>query len=1350
MTVDSLTTVRVVGSALPADVLSAVVSGADGLGGLSADAYRLELGVSPREAANRAWSVLTGAYAAYRKALAERPEGDPVVGLTREKWLAIVLRELGFGRVPTTPAGGLTADDRQFPISHAWDTDAGHVPVHLLGWGVDLDKRTPGQPGAADRAPHAMVQEYLNRTDAALWGLVSNGRKLRLLRDSSTLIGQSFVEFDLETMFDGQVFSDFVVFYLVCHATRFETRNPDGTYADDPTAADCWLERWRTHAAETGTRALTALRPAVAKAVAALGTGFARHPQNDLHRRLSAKEVTPDDVHHALLRLVYRLLFCFVAEDRELLLDPNAPATARERYARWFSTARLRRVSTRRHGSGHSDLWQSLQLVLDGLGEEGGRPELALPGLGGIFELGESDVVAQLELSNAGLLEAVRHLTVVQPAGGGPKRRVDYRNLGAEELGSVYESLLEFVPRYDESQRAFSLETVVGNERKTSGAYYTPTSLIDCLLDSALDPLLDNAEKADDPERALLELTVCDPACGSGHFLVAAAKRIAARLATVRARVEGAEEPTPLDEQAAMHDVVDRCIYGVDLNPLAAELAKVSLWLESVQPGRALSFLDTHIKVGNALLGTTPALLAGGIPDDAYKPLDGDDKKWVTSLKKRNREEGKAGQGDLFAADVLTVSNDGLRAGAAAIELLPTTSLADVHLAARRHREFDRSPELRRARLVADAWCAAFVATKTPDHPAITEATLRRLADESQPLARNASPPGGTASLASAEAASVQQISDEFKFFHWHLEFPQVFRSSDGGISAGGPGWGGGFMCVLGNPPWERIKLQEQEFFAASDPEIAGAPNAAARKRLIKTLHERNPQLSADFVTAKRRADGESQFLRLSGRYPLCGRGDINTYAVFAEHDRTIVGPTGRLGVIVPTGIATDATTQYFFKDLVQHQALISLYDFENRKRLFESVYYRFKFCLLTVFGSALTSPTAEFAFYQHHPDGLGRELSRFSVSAEELASLNPNTGTCPIFLTRKDAEIALQVYARLPVLVRHDSSPPSSDPWGVSFTTMFHMSGDSELFKTSAQLESDGWAAEGNRFRRGEEQMLPLYVGQMTSFFDHRAADVTRNEDVVQRQNKPRYLTDGEKADGRRLAAPTYWVADELVAERLGESSDLQWFLAFSDVTSVTNWRTMVPTIVPRSGSGHSLPLVMPTKGPADLLCAVFASTVFDYLARQKVGGNHLTFYILEQLPVLEPDMFSEPCSWSPHETYADWVRRRTVELAYTAIDMTPFGEALGYQGPPFVWDPLRRRQELVELDAAFLHMYGLPRDAAEHVLGTFRIVNERDAARAEDVLHEYDAMQRAIDTGIPYQSPLDPPPGQGPRHGD
>ena len=261
-----------------------------------------------------------------------------------------------------------------------------------------------------------------------------------------------------------------------------------------------------------------------------------------------------------------------------------------------------------------------LQLVMDRLGSAKGCPELGLPALGGFLFSGAAvPDLAACRLANADLLEAVRALAVTSD--GHALRPVDYRNLGAEELGSVYESLLELHPLLNAEVGTFELSTASGHERKTTGSYYTPTSLITCLLDSALDPVLDEAVQKPDPEQAVRNLKVCDPACGSGHFLIAAAHRIAKRLAFART---GEEEPPPETVRTALRNVIGHSIYGVDINPMAVELCKVALWMEALEPGKPLSFLDHHIQCGNSLLGATPALLAQGIPDAAFQPIEGD------------------------------------------------------------------------------------------------------------------------------------------------------------------------------------------------------------------------------------------------------------------------------------------------------------------------------------------------------------------------------------------------------------------------------------------------------------------------------------------------------------------------------------------------------------------------------------------------------------------------------------------------------------------------------------------------------------------------------------------------------
>src|SRR5690606_3643276 len=444
---------------------------------------------------------------------------------------------------------------------------------------------------------------------------------------------------------------------------------------------------------------------------------------------------------------------------------------------------------------------------------------------------------------------------------------------------------------------------------------------------------------------------------------VAAARRIAKKVASVR---EHNPEPTVDAVRSAMHEVVARCIYGVDLNPMAVDLGKVSLWLEALEPGKPLNFLDAHVKHGNALVGATPALLAEGIPDEAFKPIEGDDKKYARFLVKTNKEE-RSGQLSFIDIDEakVRVDNTELARGLRKITSVMAGDLAQIRRQEAAYREWIESPETARRRRAADAWCAAFVWRKTEDAPrAVTHEVFRNIA--------NAKGEGAGAPYSTIE--EIDRLREQYRFFHWHLEFPDVFHVSDDGSAKVDEdertGWGGGFDCVLGNPPWERIKLQEQEFFAQRDKEIATAPNAAARKRLIAELKE-NPDgiaLYEEFESAKRKAEGESHFLRNGGRYPLTGRGDINTYAVFSETDRSLVNARGRMGVIVPTGIATDATTQYFFKDLVVKGAISALYDFENAAPIFSGVHRSFKFCIFSLVGRGMRISEAWFAFFVHDP----------------------------------------------------------------------------------------------------------------------------------------------------------------------------------------------------------------------------------------------------------------------------------------------------------------------------------------------------------------------------------------------
>ena len=1299
-------TITVEGGILPADVITRLSVG--DLPGMTPGDYHLAANERLGAAASAAWDRLQEAYKGFRSA------EDTSTRFTREKWLLQLLQALNYGRVQVTPGGHLDAGDDQYPISHLWND----VPMHLLGWEVNLDARNPGVIGAA-RAPQSMVQEFLNRNPEHLWALLSNGRVLRLLRDSTALAGQAYVEFDLETMFEADQYSDFFSLFALCHESRLERRTD--AEGNPGNVTDRWIEQWRSEAIATGTRALASLRGQVEKALETLGTGFYQHPANtELRARLTAGDITPADYQRGLLRIVYRLLFWFVSDDRDLLLAPDADPQAVRRYEQFFTSSRLRQTARKRIGTRHADLWQQATLVLDALGTERGLPELGLPGLGGLFELGPMDVFAGSRINNNALLQAVYLLSNTTDRANKRRAAVDFAHLGAEELGGIYEALLELHPRLDPGQGTFRLEAAAGNERKTSGSYYTPSDLIALVLDEALDPVLDEAVKADDPEAALLSVTVCDPACGSGHFLVAAARRIAMRLATVRG---GDSEPAPTQVQRALRDVVGRCIFGVDLNPMAAELAKVSLWLEAVEPGKPLAFLDAHIRIGNALLGTTPALLAAGVPSGAFVALTGDDKKTVSVLKKNNTLELRL-RGQLL--EDVPMSNAGFAKELEAVRTIAASgSLADTHLAAARLRELQDSPQLREAISHADAWCAAFTQPKTADmvQVAVTDVTLQNWAGAS----------ATTRELVAAEAL-------RHRFFHWHLEFPEIFA-----VDPDTPlGWDGGFTVMVGNPPWERVKLQEKEFFD-DVPDIASAPNSSARKKLIKNLPDTDPALWKRWVTASRQAEATSHFLRLSGRFPLTGAGDVNTYQVFAETMRDFIADDGRSGVITPTGLATDATTAPFFADTLKSKRLAAFYDFENEAKIFAGVHHAYRFAA-SCFTGQPTSTTRLAFLIRHIADVPDR---RFSLDPSEVLLLNPNTGTLPVFRSRRDAEITLGIYRRHPILVREDD--PTGNPWGLSFMTMFHMANDSGLFRTAEWLENEGAEFDGWAWRAGERTWLPLYEAKMLSHWDHRFSTY---RDATQAQlnvgSLPR-LTEAQHDDPECEPLARYWVEEAQVLEETRAGG--KWLFGWRDIARASDARTVVPALTPRTGFGDTWLIAHPQNGKTPWLHAVWSSFAFDFVSRQKLAGTHLKYFIIKQLACPTPAAFADTPPWLD-TPLSDWILPRVLELTYTSYRIAGYARDMGDDGEPFRWIPERREAIRAELDAAMMHVYGLQRDEVEHILDSFPVVckyEERDHGEFRTkrlVLEYYDAMADATATGTPYRTSIDPLPGQGPRH--
>jgi len=559
----------------------------------------------------------------------------------------------------------------------------------------------------------------------------------------------------------------------------------------------------------------------------------------------------------------------------------------------------------------------------------------------------------------------------------------------------------------------------------------------------------------------------------------------------------------------------------------------------------------------------------------------------------------------------------------------------------------------------------------------------------------------------------------------WTQTFPDIFSRERRG-----------FDCVIGNPPWERIKLQEREFFDSVVPEIAAAVSAATRRKLIAELTKKSPEIHERYLQAKTSAELTSNHVRTSGRYPLCGKGDINTYAVFAELAKTIVAPEGRVGLLVPSGIATDKTTKDFFGELVASQSLVGLYDFENKAPIFPDVHRSLKLCVLLFGGAKKRSKTARFVFFAHRMSDLQEKERQVSLSSDDFKRLNPNTLTCPIFRTKRDAEITKAVYRRVRVLVDRTRKEGAS-PWGIKFVRMFDQTNDAELFRTAAELRKEGFKRDGAAWKKRKKVMLPLYEAKMVQMYDHRAASVVMTENNWFRQAQPDPTTLVAHQNPEFSITPRWWVDQEVITNTLGRIPPA--LLAYKNVTSPTNHRTMIAAFIPCFGVVNSAPIIRFSIEDARLQCCFLANLnafVLDYVARQKIGNVNLNFYLVEQFPMYEPEFYEQPCPWNTREKLKTWISERVLKLTCTSNDMKPLAEATNFKPLVHRWDLTERRELEAELDAAFFLLYGIKRKDVEYILSTFSgIRKEQEAIPTGDstdnrILRHYDNLRKTSST--------------------
>lgn len=1219
-------------------------------------------------------------------------------------------------------------------------TDCGNLPMIVVGDVISdsdglqtfdkcsLDYRAKG--GRAVKSPHATMLEYLNVTDN-IYGIVSNGRIIRVLRNSGELVKSTYIEFDVQKMIEEDHYNEFVIMFRLIHASRFLKKGDESVI----------FERYFNASVESGNRIRDGLSRAAQNVMEIIGTAAIKN--DEIRKAVENKEMTAQQLHKDLIHFIYKLLFLFIVEDRGLLYAQDDDDNSNnidywhKVYTKFYSVGRLRTMSECKYlwKRDYSDLWLSLFETFKLFEDESFGAALGLKPLGSVlFAKDSTPWLRKCKIDNCSLLQAFDHLNQFVGEQGNMVK-INYSALDVEEFGSVYEGILELRPVISLDNGKFFYAQ--GLDRKSTSSFYTRPDLVNSLIKTTLVPVIEEKLKqcntSEEKVKSLLAMKVCDASSGSGHFVLAMARTIAWYLCVVRT---GEDNPASKDYRAALREVIQKCVYAVDYNPDAVELCKVVLWIEGFSAGKPLTFLDHHVRCGNSVVGVNDLdVLLDAIPKDAFKAADsgsgndGTATKLLQFIRNRNIAEAKQNKdgiaADLFSSNMpkLDESQVELSEKAKAITQLPEETLADEIEKAKRWNAFMMSPQVESLKLACDIYTFAFYHTYTYDD------YFAKFNDwnvgSGYSVKENVEVPSpktiGKALMEAVDGSTETPLSDEFKekveaaarkyrYFHWRVEFPEVFAQ-------------GGFDAMCGNPPWDKIQMEEEKWFAGKNEEIVKAANQSKRHKLIEQLQYDDPLLYVEFVEASNDIAKQVNFIKNSRRFKLTSVGKLDFYPLFAEHCLNSTKETW--GLVLPTGIAINETSKDFFSKLIDENRLISLFDFENKEKIFD-IHPEYKFSLLTVGKQQKGARKVNGGFWLHRLEQILDSNRIYTLKTDDFSLLNPNTKNCPVFRTSRDATLTAKIYRRAAVVFNETNK---GNPWNINFGSMLNMSTDSYLFKTYSQMIDEGAEYINGIFVKGEEQFVPLYEGKMFYLYNHHYGTWPTSGDRPFAIDTPSLQ---ELSDPAHLIMPWYWVSLDAVKNRLVKTDNEgnviwewkhRWLLGFRDITTATTERTFMVSLIPDAmGVGHTATLLYAERGsmPASLLLAMMSSLVFDYVAKQKCGRLHMSTFIVKQLPVLTPDQFSD--------FDKEFIVPRVYELSFFNRDLQGWADELwdecndcmkkliaerwaecngkpmpdinSWQPEPCIYTTERRATAQAELDAIYAHLYGLTTDELRYIL--------------------------------------------------
>lgn len=1198
-----------------------------------------------------------------------------------------------------------------------------------------LDYRAKGN--RREKSPHASMLEYLNNTEN-IYGIIANGPTLRLIRNAGQLVKLTYIEFDLRKMLEEDKYAEFSLMFRILHASRFVIEGD----------APSFIEQYFNLSIESGNRIRAGLSQAAQSAMTIIGHAAVSSEgkgNDELRAQLADESLSAKEFNKELIHFIYRLLFLFIIEDRGLVYDSESDSEQikywKEIYYQHYAASRFRTLSELSYvrSPRYFDLWEGLMDTFRLFEDEKFGSKLGIKPLGGVlFNANTLSHLRPCRISNQDMFDALHALNVFTDEQH-QVTRINYSSLDVEEFGSVYEGILEQRPALNTgtTPAEWEFDYVGGLDRQSTSSYYTRPDLVQSLIRTTLEPVIQERLAAcntqEDKIASLLAMKVCDAACGSGHVVLAMARTIAWYVCSIRT---GEDNPASMDYRRALHEVIERCVYAVDYNPDAVELCKVVLWIEGYCAGKPLSFLDHHIRCGNSVVGVANLdTLLEGVPNEAFEATDKDTLKQVTKINKQALAEAKAKResekdsnemslfGEIEISNISRIDKEqiSLADKIRAISAMPEN---DIHEQAAKQHCYDelmQSPLMKSLRLACDIYTAAFYyqfsstdistgsSSSTLSNAPYT-GTVYQALDEIKQLEN---PYKDFVPLTDAFKASINQTSSQFRFFHWCIEFPEIFANE------------GGFDVMCGNPPWDQVQMEDERWFLNKDSDIANAPNQSARNKKIQELQESNPKLYLEYLEACHDTKNQSNFVKNSGRFILTNHGKIELSAIFAE--LCLCFSKCAWGLVLPTGIAINDSTKDFFAKLIDENRLISLYDFENREALF-NIHRMFKFCLLTAGKAQSEARSVQSGFYLTRLNHLSDTKRTYRLQTSDFALLNPNSKNCPIFRTNEDAALTTKIYRNCGHIVFNDQT--KENPWLISLGIMFNMSSDSNLFRTYQQLSQAGATLTRNRFTMPNGTVyVPLYEGKMIWYYNHHFGTWPTKGKRPESINSPSLQ---ELQDACSCITPWYWLPAKEVESRFCEK---KWkaplYLAFRKIARAVDVRTFVITgISDVCGFGDSITLAYSEFG--NLLTIVFlaqlASIPFDYVTRQKVGGINMNLHFVKQFPILAPEQIPDNLKWE--------MAKRAIELTYFNHDLDNWAATIWEEmseeqrqemptiglKEPFVFDPERRAVLQAELDAIVAHLFGLTTKELRYILDpedifgegcvheTFRVLKETE----------------------------------------